>query len=89
MTSRDESFDRCSDIVNTDEFVSRCLEEACLCLEAAQSNNTYEEKCRCEILQSFVVDCLTADPQVDLADWRMQNDCRKSHYTIASLKIIT
>lgn len=71
----------CSNIVDVEVFVSRCLEEACICLEAAKTNVTLEDKCRCEILQSFVVDCLTSNPQVDLIDWRMQNDCRKLSFT--------
>lgn len=74
---RDQSFEACSSVMDIDVFVSKCLETACNCIEAAGGNSTAEDKCRCESLQSFVVDCMSCNPDVDLTDWRMQNDCRK------------
>lgn len=74
---RDQSFTPCARIIDVEAFISRCMETTCNCLEAANENSTAQDKCRCETLQMFVVDCLTADSNIDLLDWRMQNDCRK------------
>lgn len=63
-------------MVDVDAFVSRCLESTCNCLEGAKGNSTAEDRCRCDALQTFVVDCLTADNSIELIEWRMQNDCR-------------
>lgn len=76
FSCRENALSSCANVIDVDAFVSRCLETTCNCLEGAQGNATALSKCRCDTLQSFVVDCLTADNSIDLLDWRMQNDCR-------------
>nr|XP_023019258.1 hemocytin-like [Leptinotarsa decemlineata] len=72
---KDQSLAACGKVVNTDAFISRCLETICTCLERSVDNHTAEEGCRCQALQSFVVDCLSADNTIDISDWRLQQDC--------------
>lgn len=60
-----------------DSSISRCMETTCSCLEQVGLNVTAQEECRCQSMQSFVVDCLSADNTIDLSDWRMEHDCRK------------
>lgn len=72
---KDQTLSPCAKVVNIEAFVSRCLETTCACLENAVNDHNAEEKCRCQAMQTFVVDCLTADNTIDLSDWRMQHDC--------------
>ncbi|RZC42307.1 hemocytin, partial [Asbolus verrucosus] len=72
---KDQILEPCSKVINIDAFVSRCIETTCDCLQAAANNRTAEEECRCNALQTCVMDCLTAEPNTDLSDWRMQLDC--------------
>ncbi|EFN85665.1 Hemocytin [Harpegnathos saltator] len=66
--------DACSAVVDTDRFVSRCVENSCTCL---RGNSSYED-CRCRLLTSFVSECEAAVPGADLSDWRRIHDCPAS-----------
>lgn len=77
---REHTFAPCARVLDLDSFVSRCLETTCTCLEAAAGSKEAEEKCRCLALQSFVVDCLTTNSDLEFIDWRMKYDCRKYLY---------
>nr|CAI5832157.1 unnamed protein product [Callosobruchus analis] len=72
---KEQSLSPCARVLNMDFFISRCLESTCTCLQQSGNNHTAEEECRCQSLQSFVVDCLSADSSIDISDWRMQQDC--------------
>nr|CAH7739498.1 unnamed protein product [Callosobruchus chinensis] len=72
---KEQSLSPCARVLNMDFFISRCLESTCSCLQQSGNNHTAEEDCRCQSLQSFVVDCLSADSSIDISDWRMQQDC--------------
>ncbi|XP_017781781.1 PREDICTED: hemocytin [Nicrophorus vespilloides] len=65
----------CSKVIVVDTFISRCLESTCACLQNAVDNSTAEDQCRCKALETFVVDCMTADNDIELTDWRMLHEC--------------
>ncbi|KAF7276957.1 hypothetical protein GWI33_009615, partial [Rhynchophorus ferrugineus] len=65
----------CAKVLDIESFISRCLETTCNCLEKAPSNHTAAEECRCNAMQTFVIDCLSTDSSIDLSDWRMIQDC--------------
>ncbi|XP_025836285.1 hemocytin [Agrilus planipennis] len=65
----------CNSAIDVEAFISRCLETTCNCLQEAEEDTNREDQCRCGVLQSFVVDCMTSDPSLELSDWRMQQDC--------------
>lgn len=76
-------------VAHLDGWISRCLETACACLEQKKevtkkgNNETDDEvvqRCRCTLLEDFVVECTTVKPSLDLKDWRMQMECRKYFY---------
>lgn len=77
LSFRNDVFSPCASVVDIEAFVSRCLETACACLESAERNKTTDDQCRCQTLTNFVTDCLTADNELELLDWRTQQDCRK------------
>ncbi|XP_066254573.1 hemocytin [Euwallacea similis] len=72
---KEQPLNQCAKSLDIEAFVSRCLDATCACLEKAEGNHTAEEECRCGAMQNFVVDCLSADTNIDLSDWRMQHDC--------------
>ncbi|XP_050302983.1 hemocytin [Anthonomus grandis grandis] len=72
---KEQPLSQCATSIDIEAFVSRCLDSTCSCLERAEKNHTASEECRCNAMQSFVVDCLSADSSIDLSDWRMQQDC--------------
>ncbi|KAK2585761.1 hypothetical protein KPH14_010370 [Odynerus spinipes] len=61
----------CSGVVDTEKFLSRCLETMCTCL---RSNSTYDN-CRCRTLTTFITECQAADQNIDLSTWRDIYDC--------------
>ncbi|KAL1513261.1 hypothetical protein ABEB36_002690 [Hypothenemus hampei] len=72
---KDQPLSRCAKTLDIEAFVSRCLDSVCSCLEKSAGNHSMEEECRCTAMQTFVVDCLSSDDQIDLSDWRTHNDC--------------
>lgn len=73
-------------VTDLDGWISRCLETACACVEQKkevtkkgkdETDDEVDQRCRCTLLEGFVVECTTAKPSVDLEDWRMQMECRK------------
>lgn len=74
---REQSLSPCAKVIDIESFISRCLETTCACLQKSKDNHTSEEECRCQSLQGFVVDCLSADNTIDISEWRIQQDCRK------------
>lgn len=81
---RDQTFEPCAKVINVEAFISRCLETACSCLESANGSSILEDNCRCQTLSNFVVDCLTADNELELLDWRSQHDCRVYFFLYSS-----
>ncbi|XP_076276507.1 hemolectin isoform X2 [Lasioglossum baleicum] len=71
QTVKDPSFAMCSNILDLDKFVSRCMECTCNCL---RSNHTYDD-CRCRALTSFITECQAGDLNIDLSTWRSSHDC--------------
>ncbi|CAH1404838.1 unnamed protein product [Nezara viridula] len=71
---RDDPLSRCSTVMNMDKIHSQCVEAICLCSE--NSNNT--EACRCDAILKAVTECQDALPDIDLTQWRIQNDCPAS-----------
>lgn len=78
-----DSFKTCSKAVNKDRFISKCLETACECLMASTQLQSYDvmpvgpvQQCKCSMLQSYVVDCLSADESVILDTWRSVHECQ-------------
>ncbi|KAI5641729.1 von willebrand factor type D domain-containing protein [Phthorimaea operculella] len=71
-----EPISQCSKVLNLDKWRSICLEKVCECTDLVinGSKKSYEE-CRCSFLDTLVAQCLAADKDVDLGDWRMQMDC--------------
>lgn len=67
----DRSLAICSGVLDTEKFVSRCLESACTCL---RSNSTADD-CRCQVLTTFVTECQAADQNADLSTWRTVHNC--------------
>lgn len=88
-TVRHESFDVCSHKrggpIDTDRFISKCLETACDCLlmgkEATTTNSSVPtastiKSCKCSMLQNYAADCLAAtDDSIHLDTWRSVHDC--------------
>ncbi|CAG9772868.1 unnamed protein product [Ceutorhynchus assimilis] len=72
---KEQPLGQCAKTLDIEQFVSRCLDTTCTCLEKAKDNHAAQEECRCNALQTFVVDCLSSDSGIDLSDWRMQQDC--------------
>ncbi|XP_015177061.1 PREDICTED: hemocytin [Polistes dominula] len=68
---KDRSFAICSDVVDLEKFLSRCLETACTCL---RSKSTYDD-CRCRTLTTFVTECQANNQNIDLSTWRNIYDC--------------
>ncbi|KZC09215.1 Hemocytin [Dufourea novaeangliae] len=68
---KDSSLAVCSNIVDLEKFVSRCMESTCNCL---RSNHTFND-CRCRSLTSFVTECQAGDLNIDLSTWRSTYDC--------------
>lgn len=68
---KDSPLAMCSNIVDLNKFVSRCIESTCNCL---RSNHTYDE-CRCRTLTSFITECQAGDLNIDLSTWRSIYDC--------------
>lgn len=85
---RDQSFYSCGKIVDVDAFISKCLDTTCNCLLASKGVTSAEENCRCEALTNFVQECLTADNQQELLDWRSRHDCRKLFLLFIKYSII-
>lgn len=74
---KEESLQRCGQVMDVESFISRCLETTCTCLEQSLQNETAEESCKCQALQSFVDDCLSKNPNVDISNWRVEQNCRE------------
>ncbi|KAJ8974052.1 hypothetical protein NQ317_002298, partial [Molorchus minor] len=72
---KEQPLSLCARVLDIETFISRCLETTCSCLEQSLNNHTAESECRCEAMQAFVIDCLSADSSIDVSDWRMQQDC--------------
>lgn len=74
QAARDSTFAACGKSINVDQFVSRCSETACACLEQAKTP-AQADACKCSLLQSFVTECYAADASVHLDTWRSKFDC--------------
>ncbi|XP_043237348.1 hemocytin-like [Amphibalanus amphitrite] len=68
---RQEPFSRCHMAVQPDSFISSCLETTCDCLDAGKDT----DKCRCEALTTYVTECLSLDPAIELDSWRTKHQC--------------
>ncbi|XP_012135564.1 hemolectin [Megachile rotundata] len=69
--AKDASLADCSNVVDVEKFISRCMESTCNCL---RSNHSYDD-CRCRSLTSFVTECQAGNLNVDLSTWRSIHDC--------------
>ncbi|XP_030749920.1 hemocytin [Sitophilus oryzae] len=72
---KEQPLGQCAKVLDIEGFISRCLETTCSCLEKSPDNHTAAEECRCNAMQTFVIDCLSTDSSVDLSDWRVLQDC--------------
>lgn len=74
---KDHSLAECHGIVDVGAFVARCVDTACECLKGSVEKGMVggEEKCRCQALEAFVVQCFMTGADVQLNDWRVKNDC--------------
>lgn len=77
---KDEAFASCSNAVNADHFISKCLETACECFKSSgpgsgSNNPLTANKCKCAILQSYVTECMAADEQLNFDTWRSKYEC--------------
>lgn len=73
---KDESFASCSNAVNADQFISKCLETACECLKGgSKSDKDIQNKCKCSILQSYVTECMSYDESLHFDYWRPKFEC--------------
>lgn len=82
-TVRHESFGLCTNQIDTDRFISKCLETACDCLmmgkdlESDSLSPMTIKSCKCSMLQNYVADCLAAaDDSIHLDTWRSVHDCQ-------------
>lgn len=79
---KEKSLGQCSTVMDISRYMSRCLESVCACLGKGET----ESKCRCDMLQEFVLECKKWDSSIDLPTWRIDHNCRKcinifcSHY---------
>ncbi|XP_046866604.1 hemocytin-like [Drosophila willistoni] len=71
-TVRHPLFDACSKSVNIQDYLDKCVESACQCL---QINNGAEGNCRCDLLQQYVRQCLAVNPHLQLTTWRSVHRC--------------
>ncbi|CAG4913028.1 unnamed protein product [Colias eurytheme] len=71
-----EPLSRCAKVLNLDKWRDICLEKICECTEMiVNGTKNTGEQCRCQLLDQLVAECLAADANIDLEDWRIQNNC--------------
>ncbi|CAH0701554.1 unnamed protein product [Spodoptera exigua] len=71
-----EPLSQCGHVLNLHKWRNICLEKICECSElVVNGTHRTEEECRCLLLDQLVAECLAADKNVDLANWRMIMDC--------------
>ncbi|XP_026747695.1 hemocytin-like [Trichoplusia ni] len=66
----------CGGVLNLHKWRNICLEKICECA-GMEVNGTHrtEEQCRCLLVEQMVAECLAADKNIELSDWRIMNDC--------------
>ncbi|XP_037075331.1 hemocytin-like [Pollicipes pollicipes] len=64
-------FSLCHSTVGPDSFISSCLETSCACLDAGKD----PDECRCAALTTYITECLSLDPSVELSSWRTEHQC--------------
>ncbi|XP_050428341.1 hemocytin-like [Adelges cooleyi] len=69
---RSEPLNQCEHFVNIDEYVMKCVESICSCLENSASEMS---ECRCKAISGLVTQCYTTNSSVELSDWRLLHDC--------------
>lgn len=73
---KDEIFTSCSKAINSDHFISKCLETACECLKSSnKSKEQVQTKCKCSILQNYVTECMASDESIHFDTWRDKFEC--------------
>lgn len=70
---KDETFATCSNVVDVDHFISKCLETACECLKSKDISQ--QNECKCAILQNYVTECMANDGSQHFDAWRSKYDC--------------
>ncbi|KAM3961249.1 LOW QUALITY PROTEIN: hemolectin [Aphomia sociella] len=71
-----EPLSQCGKVLNLDKWRSICLEKICECADlVVNGTKRTEEECRCLLIEQMVAECLAADKNLDVSEWRMQMDC--------------
>ncbi|KAJ8725925.1 hypothetical protein PYW08_004108 [Mythimna loreyi] len=71
-----EPLSQCASVLNLHKWRSICLEKICECSQlVVNGTRRTEEECRCLLVEQLVAECLAADKNVDLSEWRMMMDC--------------
>lgn len=75
---KDKSFEQCGQTVDFNRFMEKCLEFACDCIEYSKVANVSSDstKCKCAVLSKYAIECLAADSDVHLDQWRSVHDCQ-------------
>ncbi|XP_059045233.1 hemocytin [Achroia grisella] len=71
-----EPLSKCGKVLNLDKWRSICLEKICECADlVVNGTKRTDEECRCLLIEQMVAECLAADKNLDVTEWRMQMDC--------------
>uniref|UniRef100_A0A1I8NWB1 Hemocytin n=1 Tax=Stomoxys calcitrans TaxID=35570 RepID=A0A1I8NWB1_STOCA len=67
-----DEFINCKKSVSYKPFATKCVETTCECLKV---HNGDVKKCRCNLMEDYVKQCLTVNPHVKLDTWRAKHQC--------------
>uniref|UniRef100_A0A1I8MML0 Hemocytin n=2 Tax=Musca domestica TaxID=7370 RepID=A0A1I8MML0_MUSDO len=67
-----DEFINCKKSVSYKPFASKCVETTCECLRV---HNGDVKKCRCNLMEDYVKQCLAVNPNVKLDTWRAKHQC--------------
>ncbi|XP_028169728.1 hemocytin-like [Ostrinia furnacalis] len=71
-----EPLAKCGKVLSLDKWRNICLEKICKCTDLiVNGTKKTEEECRCLLVEKLVAECLAADKDVDISEWRMKLNC--------------
>lgn len=79
MSFRDEIFRSCESAVDYNRYISKCIESTCDCMKSSKEEHDIARKqCKCDILGTFVRECIASKPNLDIPNWRLTFGCGKT-----------
>ncbi|KAL0894249.1 hypothetical protein ABMA27_014259 [Loxostege sticticalis] len=71
-----EPLAKCGKVLSLDKWRNICLEKICKCTDLiVNGTKRTEEECRCLLVEKLVAECLAADKDIDITEWRTKLNC--------------